>query len=655
MELTHARRYVWAATMSTILTPPGSRGGGPGAARSAAQLAAQDDRTLVRFVVCGSVDDGKSTLMGRLLYDAEGLFSDEVERLRADSETAGTVPGELDFALLLDGLAAERAQGITIDIAYRHLSTERCDLLIADAPGHEQYTRNVVTGASTADCAVILVDATRGVLPQTRRHTRIVALLGIRDVALAINKIDLVDYSTRRLHEIEHEYRRFAAQVGLERVTCIPISALRGDNVVTRSSRTASYRGPTLIEFLETVEVDQVRMQDAPFRLPVQLVNRPDRRFRGYAGMIAAGTIRPGDPVVVAPSGTEAVIERIVTYDGDREFAVAGQSVTLTLSEDLDVTRGDVIGARDRPPGVAQQFQATIIWMGEEPMLPGRGYLMRIGGKTVTATLSPLKYKLSVETDEQLAATQLDLNEIGVCAIELGEPIAFDPYRANRDTGGFILVDRITSDTVGAGLIEFALRRSHNLSWQHLTIDKRARASTMQQRPLVLWLTGLSGAGKSTIGNLVECELHRRGHHTYMLDGDNVRHGLNSDLGFTEADRVENIRRVAEVARLMTDAGLIVLVSFISPFRAERRTARSLFEPDEFVEVFVDAPLKVAEQRDPKGLYKKARRGELRNLTGIDSPYEPPENPELRIDTTEVLPQHAAQAIIELLERTARL
>ena len=637
--------------MATLTGPSGLPDRGAGAAPLAYRQVARDERPLVRFVVCGSVDDGKSTLIGRLLYESCAIFSDELERLKSDSRTAGTVPGELDFALLLDGLAAERAQGITIDVAYRHLSSAYRDFLIADAPGHEQYTRNVVTGASTADCAVILVDATQGVLPQTRRHTRIVALLGIRDVALVVNKMDLVGYSIRRLQEIEDGYRSFADQVGVERVTCIPVSALRGDNVHTRSPRTSFYHGPTLIEFLDAVEVDQVRMQDAPFRLPVQWVNRPDRRFRGYAGMIASGTVRPGDPIVVAPSGKEALVDRIVTYDGNPDEAVAGQSVTITLNEDLDVTRGDVIGARDQPPGVGQQFQATIIWMDEDPMLPGRDYLMRIGGKSVAARLAPLKYKLSIETNEQLAATQLEINEIGVCAVELGEAVAFDPYLDNRDTGGFILIDRITSDTVGAGLIHFALRRSQNLSWQPLTIDKRARASSMRQHPLVLWLTGLSGAGKSTISNLVECELHGRGHHTFLLDGDNVRHGLNSDLGFTEADRVENIRRVAEVARLMTDAGLIVLVSFISPFRAERRAARSLFEPGEFVEVFVDVPLEVAEQRDPKGLYKKARRGQLNNLTGIDSPYEPPEDPELRIDTTELLPDEAAQAIIDLLER----
>jgi bifunctional enzyme CysN/CysC len=636
--------------MST-LAPQRSRGDVLGAAAVDAWPIATDSRTMVRFVVCGSVDDGKSTLMGRLLYESRGVFSDQLERLAADSRTAGTVDGDLDFALLLDGLAAERAQGITIDVAYKHLSTERRDFLIADTPGHEQYTRNMVTGASTADCAVILVDATKGVLPQTRRHTQIVALLGIRDVALVVNKMDLVDYSMTRLKEIEEEYLSLAAQVGLTRVQCIPISALRGDNVVSRSRRNAGYRGPTLIEFLEAVEVDQARMQDADFRLPVQWVNRPDREFRGYAGTVASGSVRPGDPVVVAPSGAETRVERIVTYDGDIELAVAGQSITLTLADDLDVTRGDVIAARDRPPRVAHQFQATIVWMGEQPLLPGRGYLMRIGAKTATATMAPLKYKLSLDTSERLAATRLEMNEIGVCEIELGEPIAFDPYLENRDTGGFVVVDRITSDTVGAGLIQFALRRSDNISWQQLTIDKRARATSLRQHPLVLWLTGISAAGKSTIANLVERELHDRGHHTYLLDGDNVRHGLNSDLGFSEGDRVENIRRVAEVARLMTDAGLIVLVSFISPFRAERRTARSRFEPGEFFEIFVDAPLAVAEQRDPKGLYRKARRGELRNFTGIDSPYEPPENPELRVDTAKLQPHEAARTVIDVLER----
>jgi bifunctional enzyme CysN/CysC len=618
-------------------------------------LAAHDSKTLLRFVMCGSVDDGKSTLIGRLLYESHALFVDQLARLESDSKAVGTQGDELDFALLFDGLAAEREQGITIDVAYRHFSTDRRHFIIADAPGHEQYTRNMVTGASTADCAVILVDIRKGILTQTRRHSHIVSLLGIKDVILAVNKMDLAGYSEPRFAELEREYRDFAAQIGLERISCIPVSALVGDNVWTRSDRMPGYEGPTLMAYLESVEVDQARMQDAPFRLPVQWVNRPHHQFRGYAGTVVSGSIRPGDQVVVAPSGRETQVDQIVTIDGDLELAVAGQSVTLTLADDLDVSRGDVLARSDQPPGVADQFEATIIWMGEKPMLPSRGYVMRIGGKTVTATIAPLKYKLSMESLEHLAATRLKMNEIGVCDLELSEAIAFDPYQENRDTGGFVLVDRITSNTVGAGLIHFALRRSHNISWQSLTIDKQARAASLHQHPSVLWLTGLSAAGKSTIANLVERELHRRGHQTYLLDGDNVRHGLNNDLGFTEADRVENIRRVAEVARLMVDAGLIVLVSFISPFRAERMMARSLFETEEFLEVFIDTPLAVAEQRDPKGLYGKARRGELKNFTGIDSPYEPPENPELRIDTTKLSAGEAARAIIESLERAGLL
>jgi len=618
-------------------------------------LRAHNDKTLLRFVMCGSVDDGKSTLIGRLLYESRALFVDQLATLEAESKTLGTQGDELDFALLLDGLAAEREQGITIDVAYRHFSTDRRRFIVADAPGHEQYTRNMVTGASTADCAVILVDARKGVLTQTRRHSQLVSLLGVRDVAVAVNKMDLVEFSEARFREIERDYRAFANQIGLEHVTVIPVSALRGDNVIGRSEAMAWYHGSTLLGYLETVAIDEVQMQSHPFRLPVQWVNRPNLDFRGYAGTIASGTVRPGDRVVIAPSGLHSTVQRIVTHDGDLDVAVAGQSVTLTLADELDVARGDVIAHANEPPGVADQFEATIVWMGDAPMLRGRSYLMRIGGKTVNATIAPLKHRLNIESLERVAATKLMLNEIGVCDIECSQQIAFDPYPENRDTGGFILIDRITNNTVGAGLIHFALRRSQNVRWQKVIVDKHERAVSLHQQPAVLWLTGLSGAGKSTIANLVESELHRRGHHTYMLDGDNVRHGLNSDLGFTEADRVENIRRVSEVARLMVDAGLIVVVSFISPFRAERSMARSLFEPEEFAEVFVDTPLHVAEERDPKGLYRKARRGELANFTGIDSPYEPPENPELRIDTTTVSPREAAHDVIELLERRRRL
>ncbi len=611
-------------------------------------LEAHEHKSLLRFLLCGSVDDGKSTLIGRLLYETQALYTDQLAALEADSRTSGTQGDELDFALLTDGLAAEREQGITIDVAYRHFSTERRHFIVADAPGHEQYTRNMVTGASTADCAVILVDAAKGVLRQTRRHSYVVALLGIPHVVVAVNKMDQVDYSQARFLKIEREYADVAARIELDNVTCIPVSALRGENVLGRGGHTDWYTGPTLMEYLEGVEVEQAAAQ-RPFRMPVQWVNRASSDFRGFAGTVVSGSIAPGDEIVVAPSGHRSRIGRIVTADGDLDTAIAGQAVTVTLTDEVDASRGDVIVARDEPPRVADQLQATIVWMHEEPMLRGRSYLMRIGSKTLTATVSPLKYKLNVDSLEHVAATKLELNEIGVCDLELSAPVAFDHYEENRDTGSFILIDRISNDTVGAGLIQFALRRSANIRWQRLTVDREARAEAMRQKPCVLWLTGLSGAGKSTIANRVESELHRRGHHTYLLDGDNVRHGLNRDLGFTDADRVENIRRVAEVAKLMMDAGLIVLVSFISPFRSERQMARALFNDGEFFEVYVDTPLAVAEERDPKGLYQKARRGELRHFTGIDSPYEPPENPELRVQTTSLTVGDAAEMVLGLL------
>ena len=620
-----------------------------------AHIRAHDQKSLLRFVMCGSVDDGKSTLIGRLLYESQAVFVDQLAALEADSKLAGTQGDQLDLALLMDGLAAEREQGITIDVAYRQFSTERRHFIVADAPGHEQYTRNMVTGASTADCAVILIDARKGVLTQTRRHSHLVALLGIRDVAVAINKMDLVGYSEDRFLEIEEEYRALGARIGLERVVCIPVSALKGDNVLARSDSMPGYHGPTLMGYLENVALDQSRTQAASFRMPVQWVNRRGPDFRGYAGTVVSGSVRPGDQVVVAPSGRHTRVARVVAYNEELPVAVSGQSITLTLADELDATRGDVIASALEPPGVADQFEATIVWMSAKPMLRGRSYLLRIAGRTVTATIAPLKYKLNIDSLEHVAANKLELNEIGVCELELSHPVPFDPYLENRETGGFILIDRITNNTVGAGLIRFALRRSQNVHWQSLTVDKHERAVSLGQQPTVVWLTGLSGAGKSTIANLVESELQRRGHHTYLLDGDNVRHGLNADLGFTEADRVENIRRVSEVAHLMADAGLIVLVSFISPFRAERQMARSLFEPGEFIEVFVDTPLSVAEERDPKGLYEKARKGELVNFTGIDSPYEPPERPEIRIETEEQPPPLAARQILEWLERRGRL
>jgi bifunctional enzyme CysN/CysC len=610
---------------------------------------------LLRFITCGSVDDGKSTLIGRLLHETRMIYDDQLAALVADSGKVGTRGGDIDYALLLDGLSAEREQGITIDVAYRYFSTERRKFIVADTPGHEQYTRNMITGASTADLAVILVNARKGMLTQTRRHSYLASLIGIRHIVFAINKMDLVGYRQERFCEIERACRAFATQIGLEEVTVIPIAAVHGDNIVEKSPNTPWYEGPPLLRHLETVEIDETRLQRQPFRFPVQWVNRSDLDFRGYAGTIASGAVRPGDRVRVQPSGRESTIARIVTADVDLAQAVANQSVTLTLADDVDVSRGDVISALDAPLEVADQFEATVVWMHDQPMLRGRSYLMKIGTKTVTATVAPLKYKLNVNTLEHLAATRLDLNEIGVADLELDRAIAFEPYDVNRDLGGFILIDRISNATVGAGMLRFALGRSHNVQWQAIDIDKAAHARIKGQKPCVVWLTGLSGAGKSVIGNLLQKRLHAMGRHTYLLDGDNVRHGLTKDLGFTEADRVENIRRVAEVARLMVDAGLIVITAFISPYRSERRMARALMEKGEFIEVFVDTPLAVAEQRDSKGLYKKARRGELKNFTGIDAPYEAPEAPELRIDTTLVSAEEAVELVLLLLAQAGAL
>ncbi len=618
-------------------------------------LSQHERKSLLRFITCGSVDDGKSTLIGRLLYESKMLFEDQLAAAEADSKKWGTQGGDIDFALLVDGLAAEREQGITIDVAYRFFSTDRRKFIVADTPGHEQYTRNMITGASTADVAVILVDARKGVLTQTRRHSFLVSLIGIRKVVLAINKMDLVDYDEAVFRRIDADYRAFAAQIGLTDITSIPLSGLKGDNIVEPSARTGWYHGPTLMAFLESCEIDETRLQHGPLRLPVQWVNRPNLDFRGFCGLIAGGTVRPGDRIRVQPSGRESRVARIVAYGGDWPQAVAGQSVTLTLEDEIDISRGDIISAADAPAEVADQFECTLVWMADEPMLPGRQYLLKLGTRTVTATVTEPKYKVNVNTLEHLAAKTLELNEIGVCNIALDRPVAFDAYEVNRDTGGFILIDRLTSNTVGAGMLHFALRRAHNIHLQHVDIDKAARASLMGHKPAVLWFTGLSGAGKSTIANLVEKKLYALGHHSYLLDGDNVRHGLNKDLGFTDADRVENIRRVAEVARLMVDAGLIVLTAFISPFRSERALARGLLEEGEFIEVHVDTPLDVAEGRDVKGLYKKARRGELKNFTGIDSPYEPPENPELRVNTVECDAEQAADRVIERLRQLGRI
>ena len=614
-----------------------------------AYLESHEHKSLLRFITCGSVDDGKSTLIGRLLYEAKMVFEDQLSALERDSKRVGTRGAELDFALLVDGLAAEREQGITIDVAYRFFSTERRKFIVADTPGHEQYTRNMVTGASTADLAVILIDARKGVLTQTRRHSFLVRLLGISRVVLAVNKMDLVGYSRATFDTIVADYSAFAARIGLHDITAIPLSAVYGDNIIERGAHMPWFQGPTLMQHLEEVPVADVSTGKA-FRLPVQWVNRPHADFRGFAGQIASGSVQQGDRIRVLPSGRESQIARIVSADGDLPRALAGQSITVTLTSEVDVSRGDVIAAAVNTPQVASQFEATIVWMHEEPLLQGRAYLMKSGARTVTATIAPVKHKINVNTLDELPAERLELNDIGVCELELDRPIPFEPYADNRTLGGFILIDRLSNATVGAGLINFALRRSQNVHWQALDVDKQVRARQKGQRACVLWLTGLSGAGKSTIANLVEKRLTAQGRHTYLLDGDNVRHGLNKDLGFTAQDRVENIRRVAEVSRLMVDAGLIVLVSFISPFRSERRMARELFAPGEFLEVFIDTPLAEAERRDVKGLYKKARRGELKNFTGIDSPYEAPEAAEIRIDTTRVDAEQAAEQIIGHLE-----
>ncbi len=614
-----------------------------------AYLKAHETKSLLRFITCGSVDDGKSTLIGRLLYESKMLFEDQLAALEADSRRVGTRGDEIDYALLLDGLTAEREQGITIDVAYRFFSTDKRKFIVADTPGHEQYTRNMVTGASTADLAIILVDARKGLLPQTRRHSYLVGLLGIRHVIVAVNKMDLVDYSQEVFARVDRDYRELAAHIGLSDIHTIPISGVRGDNITAPSTNTPWYTGAPLMTLLETIEIDETRLQKQPFRMPVQWVNRPHLDFRGFAGTLTGGVIRLGDAVVVMPSGRATTVARIVTADGDLDQAVANQSVTLTLRDEVDASRGDVITSIEQPVQVADQFEATVVWMSDQPLLRGRNYLLKIGTKTVTATVAPIKHKLNIETMEHVAAEQLALNEIGVVELELDRPIAFDPYRDNRDTGGFILIDRLTNNTIGAGMLHFALHRSHNVKWQELDINKRARAALNAQKPSCLWFTGLSGAGKSSIANLVEKQLHALGHRTYVLDGDNVRHGLCKDLGFGDADRVENIRRVSEVVKLMVDAGLIVLTAFISPFRSERQSARALLEEGEFIEVFVDTPLAVAEQRDVKGLYAKARAGEIRNFTGIDSPYEPPEAAEIRIDTTTCTPEQAAALVVAQL------
>jgi len=619
-----------------------------------AYLDVHQHKTMLRFITCGSVDDGKSTLIGRLLYDSKMIFEDQLAALEADSKRVGTQGQEIDFALLVDGLAAEREQGITIDVAYRFFATEKRKFIVADTPGHEQYTRNMVTGASTADLAVILIDARKGVLVKTRRHSYLAHLIGIRNIVLAVNKMDLVDYDQAVFDGIVKDYTEFAKSIGIESFTAMPISGFKGDNITTASDNTPWYKGPSLMEHLETVEVDNATDVSKPFRMAVQWVNRPNLDFRGFSGMIATGIVRPGDKIRVLPSGKTSTVSRIVTGPspsgaGDLEQAIAGQSVTICFADEIDCSRGDVIAAADDPVQTADQFEASIVWMDETELLPGRPYWMKIGTQLVTATVQHPKYQVNVNTMEHLAAKTLDLNAIGVANLSTDRMIPFEPYTQSRELGGFILIDKMTNATVAAGMLHFSLRRSDNVHWQAMDISRDTHAGLKNQKPAVLWLTGLSGAGKSTIANIVEKKLVRMNRHTFLLDGDNVRHGLNKDLGFTDADRVENIRRVGEVAKLMTDSGLIVITAFISPFRAERDMVRSMMAPGEFVEVHIDTPLEEAEKRDVKGLYKKARAGQLKNFTGIDSPYEPPEDPEIRIDTTAMTPDEAADEIIRRL------
>ena len=614
-----------------------------------AYLETHQHKSMLRFITCGSVDDGKSTLIGRLLYDSKMIFEDQLAALEADSKRVGTQGQEIDFALLVDGLAAEREQGITIDVAYRFFTTEKRKFIVADTPGHEQYTRNMVTGASTADLAVILIDARKGVLTQTKRHSYLAHLIGIRNIVLAVNKMDLVDYSQKIFDDIVADYTAFARSIGIEDFVPMPISGFKGDNITANSPNTPWYTGPALIEHLESVEVDGTTDQAKPFRLGVQWVNRPNLDFRGFSGQVATGTVKPGDAVRVLPNGKTSTVSRIVTLDGDLDKAVAGQSVTLCFADEIDCSRGSVIATADNPPEAADQFESTIVWMADDPLIPGRAYWMKLGTQMVSATVHAPKYEVNVNTMEHLAAKTLELNSIGVAEIATDKPVVFEPYADNRTLGGFILIDKITNSTVAAGMLHFSLRRAQNVHWQALDISREAHASLKNQKPAVLWFTGLSGSGKSTIANLVEKKLHRMNRHTFLLDGDNVRHGLNKDLGFTEADRIENIRRVGEVAKLMADAGLIVITAFISPFRAERDMVRAMLPEGEFLEVFIDTPLAEAEKRDVKGLYKKARAGELKNFTGIDSPYEAPDVPEIRIDTTAMDPEAAADAIIERL------
>ena len=617
-------------------------------------LSQHEHKTMLRFITCGSVDDGKSTLIGRLLYDSKMIFEDQLDALANDSKKVGTQGQEIDFALLVDGLAAEREQGITIDVAYRFFNTEKRKFIVADCPGHEQYTRNMVTGASSADLAVILIDARKGVLVQTRRHSYLCHLIGIKNIVLAVNKMDLVDYSQEVFDKIVADYSEFAASIGIESFTAMPISGFKGDNITTLSDNTPWYKGDAyagvpLVEHLENVEVLSSVDADKPFRMPVQWVNRPNLDFRGFSGQVATGSVKPGEKIRVLPSGKTSTVSKIVTFDGDLDEAVAGQSVTICFEDEIDCSRGSVISIADNPPQTADQFESTIVWMADDALVPGRAYWLKLATQTVSVTVHEPKYTVNVNTMEHMAAKTLELNEIGVAEIVTDKQIVFEPYADNRALGGFILVDKMTNATVAAGMINFSLRRSQNVHWQALDIGRKQHAALKNQTPAVLWFTGLSGSGKSTIANMVEKKLHRMNRHTFLLDGDNVRHGLNKDLGFTETDRIENIRRVGEVSKLMADAGLIVITAFISPFQADREMVRSMLPEGEFFEVFIDTPLKVAEARDVKGLYKKARSGELKNFTGIDSPYEAPRSPEIRIDTTKMSPEEAANLIVDTL------
>lgn len=616
-----------------------------------AYLEAHENKSLLRFITCGSVDDGKSTLIGRMLFDSKMIFEDQLESLEADSKRVGTQGENIDFALLVDGLAAEREQGITIDVAYRFFSTDKRKFIVADTPGHVQYTRNMATGASTADLAILLIDARRGVLEQTRRHAFIASSLGIRKLVLAINKMDLMNYEQSVFDDIEAEFIEFAEELaaGIE-IQAIPMSALEGTNIASKSDLTPWYDGPALMEYLETVPVDDERL-NAPFRLPVQYVNRPNLDFRGFSGQIPSGVVRVGDRVKTLPSAKETTVTRILSGDKDVQEAVAGESVTVCFADEVDTSRGDLICTAENPAEVADQFQARIFWMSDEKLLPGRRYLLKIGSKMVTAQINETKYRIDMSDLQDRPARDLSLNEVGVCTLSLDQTVPFDAYNDIRETGGFILIDRLTNNTVGMGLIDFALRRAGNIHWQSVDVNKAAHSSQKGQKACVLWFTGLSGSGKSTIANALQKRLYSIDRHTYLLDGDNVRHGLNRDLGFTDADRVENIRRVSEVAKLMADAGLITLVSFISPFRSERRMARNMMDEGEFIEIYVNTPLEVAEKRDVKGLYKKAREGKIKNFTGIDSPYEPPTEPELSIDTTELTADESAEQILDWMKQ----